>query len=139
LFITVQVALILRWPLPSTILWCFVAAVGAVTVLSYAIVADYFPKELARRADAALNVFHVGGAFALQDLIGVIIEYWPVEGTHHPIIAYQAAFSIDLALQLAAWIWFMWPRGQMVAIRSRCAAQSMSAQVMAVEASHIRP
>ncbi|WP_249780847.1 MFS transporter [Bradyrhizobium sp. dw_78] len=61
LFITVQAALILRWPLPSYILWCFVAAVGATTVLSYASVAEYFPKELAGRANAALNVFHIGG------------------------------------------------------------------------------
>jgi MFS family permease len=136
LFIAVQVALILRWPLPSYLLWCLVAAVGAVTVLSYAMVADYFPKELAGRANAALNVFHIGGAFVLQDLIGIILEHWPVEGTHHPMIAYQVAFGIDLALQFVAWIWFMWPRDQMAAIRSprRYAAQSMSVQVMAVEA-----
>ena len=136
MFIAVQVSLILRWPLPSTILWCCVAAVGATTVLSYAIVADYFPKDLAGRANAALNVFHVGAAFILQDLIGVIIDCWPVDGTHHPMIAYQVAFGIDLALQLAAWIWFMWPRAQKAAIRSsrRYAAHSMSAQVMAAEA-----
>jgi MFS family permease len=59
LFIAVQVALILRWPLPSYVLWCFVAAVGAVTVLSYAIVADYFPKQLAGRANAACVCQHV--------------------------------------------------------------------------------
>lgn len=136
LFIAVQVALILRWPLPSYVLWCFVAVVGATTVLSYAIVADYFPKELAGRANAALNVFHTGAAFVLQDLIGVIIDYWPVQGSHHPMIAYQIAFGIDLALQLAAWIWFMWPRARRDAIRSprRYAAHSMSAQVIAVEA-----
>jgi MFS family permease len=114
LSIAVQLALILRWPVPSYILWGLVAAIGAVTVLSYAIMADYFPKELAGRANAALNVFHIGGAFVLQDLIGVIIEHWPVEGTHHPMIAYQAAFGVDLALQLAAWIWFTWPRTQAV-------------------------
>lgn len=136
LFITVQIALILRWPLPSYVLWCFVAAVGAVTVLSYAIVADYFPKELAGRANAALNVFHIGGAFVLQDLIGVVIDHWPVEGARHPVIAYQGAFGLDLALQLVAWIWFAWPRTQRAAVRSprRYAAHSMSAQVMAVEA-----
>src|SRR5262249_25558704 len=50
LFIAMEVALILRWPLPSYLPWCFVAAVGAATILSYAIVADYFPKELAGRA-----------------------------------------------------------------------------------------
>jgi hypothetical protein len=83
-----------------------------------------------------LNVIHIGGAFALQELIGIVIERWPVEGPHHPMIAYQVAFGIDLALQLVAWIWFMWPRAQTATNRSPrwYAAQSMSAQVMAVEA-----
>ncbi|MBV8577100.1 MAG: MFS transporter [Acetobacteraceae bacterium] len=140
LFMAVQTALILRWPLPSYVLWCLIAAAGAVTVLSYAILADNFPKELAGRANAALNVIHIGGAFALQELIGIVIERWPVEGTHHPMIAYQVAFGIDLALQLAAWIWFMWPRAQTDAIRSRrrYSVDAMLPQVMAVEAGHVR-
>jgi MFS family permease len=140
LFIAAQLALILRWPLPSYILWCFLAAAGAVTVLSYAILAGCFPKELAGRANAALNVFHIGGAFVLQDLIGIIIDLWPVEGTHHPMIAYQVAFGIDLALQLVAWIWFIWPRAQTDAIHSRhsYSVDAMLPQVMAVEAGHIR-
>ena len=136
LFITVQTALILRWPLPSYVLWCLIAAAGAVTVLSYAVLASHFPKELAGRANAALNVIHIGGAFVVQELIGIIIERWPVEGTHHPMIAYQVAFGVDLALQLAAWIWFMWPRTQTAVMGSprRYSVQTMSAQVMAVEA-----
>ena len=136
LFITAQLALILRWPLPSYILWCFLTAAGAVTVLSYAVMAGYFPKELAGRANAALNVFHIGGAFVLQDLIGVVINLWPVQDGHHPVVAYQVALGTDVALQLVAWIWFMWPRPQTATTRSPrwYAAQSMSAQVIAVEA-----
>ena len=136
LFIAAQLALILRWPLPSYILWCFLAAAGAVTILSYAILAGYFPKELAGRANAALNVFHIGGAFVVQDFIGIIIDRWPVQDNHHPTIAYQIALGTNVALQLVAWIWFMWPRAQTATIPSprRYAAQSMSAQVMAVEA-----
>jgi predicted MFS family arabinose efflux permease len=140
LFMAVQTALILRWPLPSYVLWCLIAAAGAVTVLSYAILAENFPKEIAGRANAALNVIHISGAFALQELIGIVIERWPVEGTHHPMIAYQVAFGIDLALQLVAWIWFMWPRARPVAIRSRrrYSVDAMLPQVMAVEAGHLR-
>ena len=88
------------------------AAVGATTVLSFASVADYFPKELAGRATAALNVFHIGGAFLLQNLIGIIVNLWPGEGIQGPILAYQVAFGVDLAFQLAACIWFMWPRAE---------------------------
>ena len=128
-FIAMQLALILRWPLPSYIPWCFVAAVGASTILSYAIVADYFPKELAGRANAALNVFHISGAFLFQNLIGIIIDHWSIEAGHHPTIAYQVAFGVVLAFQLAAWIWFMWPHTQ-AASSHRLRRYSMEAMVV---------
>ena len=64
-FIVAQLALMLRLPLPSYIPWGVVAAVGAATVLSYAVLAEYFPKEIAGRANAALNVFHIGGALVV--------------------------------------------------------------------------
>jgi hypothetical protein len=63
MFIAAQLALIFRLPLPSYVPWIVVAAVGAGTVLSYAILAEYFPTELAGRTNAALNLFHIGGAF----------------------------------------------------------------------------
>jgi hypothetical protein len=44
-----------------------VAAIGAATVLSFAILAEYFPKELAGRANGALNLFHIAAAFAVSD------------------------------------------------------------------------
>jgi MFS family permease len=109
-FITAQLALILRWPLPSYILWAIVAAVGAATVLSYAILAEHFPKELAGRANAALNVFHIGGAFVLQYATGVVLQHWMPEAGHYPEIAYQVAFALNLSLQIAALVWFMFPR-----------------------------
>lgn len=132
LFMTVLTALILRWPLPSYVLWCLIAAAGAVTVLSYAVLANHFPKELAGRANAALNVIHIGGAFILQELIGIIIERWPVEGAHHPTIAYQVAFGVVLAFQLAAWVWFMWPRTQ-AASNPHPRRYSMEAMVVEVQ------
>ena len=108
-FMTAQIALILRWPLPSYILWAIVAAVGAATVLSYAILAEYFPKEFAGRANATLNVFHIGGAFVLQYVTGVVLALWTSQAGHYPEIAYQTAFALNLALQIAAWVWFALP------------------------------
>jgi MFS family permease len=118
-FITAQLALILRWPLPSYILWAVVAAVGAATVLSYAILAEYFPKELAGRANAALNVFHIGGAFVLQYATGVVLQHWTPQAGHYPEIAYQVAFAINVALQIAAWVWFALPPIQALLQRRR--------------------
>jgi MFS family permease len=110
MFIVTQFALILRLPLPSYLQWAVVAAVGAATVLSFAIMAEYFPKELAGRANAALNLFHIAAAFAVQYATGVVLQHWTPQAGHYPEIAYQTAFALNLALQVVAWIWFMFPR-----------------------------
>jgi len=87
-----------------------VAAVGAATVLSFAILAEYFPKQLAGRANGALNLFHIAAAFVVQYATGVVLQYWTPRAGHYPEIAYQTAFALNLALQVVAWIWFMFPR-----------------------------
>ena len=79
---------------------------GPGTVLSYSILAQYFPKEIAGRANAALNVFHIGGAFVLQEVIGWIINRWPAHIGHYPAIAYKAALALMIVLQVIAIIWF---------------------------------
>jgi type IV secretory pathway TrbF-like protein/sugar phosphate permease len=112
LFIGAQLALILRFPLPSYFLWSVVAAVGAAPVLSYSILADFFPKEATGRANGALNVFHHGGAFVLQYATGLILGQWTSQAGHYPVIAYQIAFGLILALQIVALAWFELPRVQ---------------------------
>jgi len=109
-FIAAQLALILRWPLPSYIPWAIIAAVGAATVLSFAVLAEYVPKELTGRANGALNVFHIGGAFVLQYATGVVLQHWMPQGGHYPEIAYQTAFGLNIVLQILAWLWFALPR-----------------------------
>jgi MFS family permease len=96
--------------LPSYFQWAVVAAVGAATVLSFAILAEYFPKELAGRANGALNLFHIAVAFAVQYVTGVVVQQWVPEAGRYPEIAYQTAFALNLVLQIAAWIWFALPR-----------------------------
>src|SRR6516225_10049828 len=106
LFIAAELALILRLPVPSYLVWAIIGSVGAATVLSFTILAEYFPSEIAGQANAALNVLHIGGAFILQYAIGVIVDMWGSKGGHYPIISYQAALTIILCLQVIAWIWF---------------------------------
>jgi type IV secretory pathway TrbF-like protein len=116
--IAAQLALILRWPVPSWLSWSIVAAAGSAPVLSYAILAECFPKEITGRANGALNLFHFGGAFAVQYIIGVILALWPSQGGHYPAIAYQMAFGIILSLQAAALAWFVfsWSGGRRTAL-----------------------
>ena len=106
IFIAAQLALILRLPLPSHVPWIVVAAVGAGSVVSYAILAEYFPKELAGRANAALNLFHIGGAFVVQFGTGLVVQLWAPTDGQYPVIAYQTAFAFNVGFQIVAGIWF---------------------------------
>lgn len=109
LFIAAQSALILRVPLPSLLPWSVVAVVGAASVVSFAVIADYFPPELAGRANGALNVLHFGWAFLAQYATGLILEQWSPGASHKPILAYQVAFGLNVILQIAALAWFALP------------------------------
>jgi len=110
-FLAAELALLLRLPIPSIALWALVASMGAGTVLSYALMADLFPKEVAGRANAALNVLHIGGAFAIQAGIGLVVGLWPRDAYgHYPPDAYAAAFLIIIFLQFMALLWFLGPR-----------------------------
>jgi MFS family permease len=105
-----QLALLLGVPVSSHLLFAVIAAAGAASVLSFAVLARYFPKEVAGRANAALGVLNMGAAFGLQSLAGFIIALWPASEGRYPAEAHQAALAIGLALQLAALAWFAAPR-----------------------------
>jgi MFS family permease len=102
-----QMALVFGWSIPSVIVWSVVAAAGAATVLSYATLAEYFPKQASGRANAALNILHVGTAFVLQLVTGFIIAQWPAANDHYPTEAHQSALGLVLLLQLGAVAWFV--------------------------------
>jgi len=120
-----QAALVFRWPVPTFLLWAIIAAAGAATVLSFAILSDYFPKEMSGRANAALNLLHVGGAFVLQSATGFIIEQWPEARGTYPAEAHQLAMAVTLVLQLAALAWFASsPRRLPASAMARAASRS---------------
>jgi MFS family permease len=109
LFIAVQIALILHLPVPSFVIWSIIAGTGAATVISYSILADYFPKEISGQANSALNTLHIGGAFIIQAGIGMIVGHWAEQAGHYPAIAYKVAIGINLLIQMLALLWFAMP------------------------------
>ncbi|WFU62308.1 MFS transporter [Bradyrhizobium brasilense] len=109
LFITAELALILRVPLPSILPWSVVAIVGTATVVSFAVIADYYPPELAGRANGALNVLHFVWAFLAQYATGLVLEQWSMNDGHRSVQAYQVAFGLNVALQIATLVWFAVP------------------------------
>lgn len=107
LFMAAQLTLATRAPISTYVSWAIIAAVGAATVLSFAILPEYFAKEMSARANAALNILHLAGAFLLQYLTGIIVSLWPLEGGHPPAEAYQAAIGLGVILQSGALVWFL--------------------------------
>jgi MFS family permease len=101
-----QATLVFGCPLPPSLPWAIIAAAGAATVLSFAILSQYFPKALSGRANAALNLMHVGCAFLLQSATGLIIEQWPDVRGSYPAEAHQLAMAATLVLQILALAWF---------------------------------
>lgn len=102
-----QALLLVRSPIPSLVPWPVIAASGAGTVLSFAILGEYYPKEISGRANAALNLLHLGCAFVLQSATGLIIAQWPESRGVHPPEAHAFAMAVALALQIAALAWFV--------------------------------
>lgn len=110
--IAAQLALLARAPLPHSLLWSVIAAMGAGTVLSYAILATYVPKEQSGRANALLNLFHFGTAFAVQSAFGLVVASWPADDGRPPAEGYRTALAIFVVLQSSALLWFLkavWP------------------------------
>jgi MFS family permease len=111
LFIGVQIVLLLRLPVPPLLIWTVISGTGAATVVSYTIVAEYFPTEISGQANSALNTLHIGGAFIIQTAIGLIVGMWAGKAGHYPPEAYRMAFAVDVVLQILALAWFLVPIG----------------------------
>lgn len=108
LSVVAQLALALRLPVPAMLPWMAIAAIGSATVLSYAALAAIFPKEMLGRANAALNLLHIGGAFAIQAGLGLVIGSWPLDAAgHYPPRAYAVAILVNLLPQVVAILWFL--------------------------------
>jgi predicted MFS family arabinose efflux permease len=102
--VTAQVALVIGCSIPSLVLWTVIAATGAATVLSFAILAEYFPQEVSGRANAALNLLHVSAAFVLQSARGIIIAQWPQTNGGYAVAAYEAAMTAGICVSCWRWV-----------------------------------
>ena len=107
-FMTFQGLIILEWTDASYVLWTGFGLFINAMAISYAVLSQAFPRELAGRLNTNLNMIMIFTAFAGQYLVGWLIGFWPQApgGTYAPA-AYQAGFGLLLGLQLLAFIWFI--------------------------------
>jgi len=109
LFVAAELALILAVPTSSYLLWAIIASLGGASVLTYAILPEFFPTNMIGQANAVLSSCHIAGAFFLQYTTGFVVNLWAGHGGHYPPIAYRMAFALIVVLQIAAAVWFAIP------------------------------
>ena len=79
------------------------------SLLQVPLFAGMLQRQASGRANTALHLLHLGGAFIVQWATGVIVDLWQLRNAAHPAEAYQAAFAVNVAMQAAAMIWFALP------------------------------
>lgn len=88
-------------------LWSLYFGCATSVVLAYALYSRRFPKEMAGRANTALNVFVFAGMFTGQWAVGLVLDRWPQTSRGYAPEAYGWALAGLWAVQTAglAWLW----------------------------------
>lgn len=128
-FVVAELSLIFGAPTSSYLLWAVVASLGGASVLTYAILPEFFPTNMIGQANAVLSSCHIAGAFFLQYVTGFVVNLWTSHAGHYPPLAYRSAFALIVILQVAAIIWFAYP-----AIRGRSALIKISLRAISLKA-----
>jgi MFS family permease len=107
-FFVSQVAIILG-PGPLMVpAWIVFGVSGQVAVVAYPWLSSHYGAAMAGRANTAMNLCVFAMAFVAQYAMGEIIGVFaPDDAGAYAPIAYQAAFGLFLALQLAAFAWYL--------------------------------
>ncbi|MCK5445471.1 MAG: MFS transporter [Rhodospirillaceae bacterium] len=80
---------------------------GTAGILPYAALSQAFPPHLAGRVNTGVNLLVFVMAFAMQWLVGAIIDLWPgTAGGGYATEGYAWAFTILLGLQAAGLAWY---------------------------------
>ncbi len=93
--------------LPGTQAWWALYGLGATAnVLAFTVLNEGFAKELAARANTALNLLMFTGSFAMQWGIGLVVDAARTAFGFDSANGLRLAFAIVLATDTAACLWF---------------------------------
>ncbi len=104
-------ALIVLDAAPTQLLWFAFGFIFSITNLAYALLSSRYPMHLAGRSNTALNLAAFAGAFSLQWAFGIAVDAFTGAGLDERE-AYRWSFGIVVALQAAAFAWFVAGRRQ---------------------------
>ena len=95
--------------LPGTHVWWSLYGLGASTnILAFIVLTDGFGKELAGRANTALNLLMFAGGFGAQWGIGLVVDAARAALGVDTAGGLRLAFALVLVLDALAYAWFVW-------------------------------
>ncbi|OZI46312.1 MFS transporter [Bordetella genomosp. 5] len=115
LFLVIQLLIVLRVPLPLAALWAGYGIFGSANILVYALLAGEFPRELLGRVASTTNLLMFLMIFLCQVGVGWVVDLWPRVAGGFNADGHLAAWAVLLVAQVAAAVWYFWPRRQAVA------------------------
>jgi predicted MFS family arabinose efflux permease len=106
-FFLSELGLVLEWKAAAPALWIVFGMTGNVAILVYPVLSQHFGAALAGRSNTSLNLLMFSTAFAVQALIGWVVERWPgAEAGRYDARGYQVAFGALLAAQVLSAAWY---------------------------------
>lgn len=95
--------------MPAAFLWAAYGALGGTGILTYAVLAEYFPARLIGRVNTTFTLVIFIGIFVAQIAIGAVLGHWSAVDGHYPVVAHQAVWSGLIVLQVLAAVWYFMP------------------------------
>ena len=107
LFLTAQFSMAYGWATSPLLLVVIFGFLGSSCILTFAGLAQIFPKKYSGRVSTILNVQVFMGAFIIQWGIGAIIELWPTTEIGYDPASYQVAIGVLVLMQAAGLVWYL--------------------------------
>ncbi len=108
LFMIVQFLVLVTPPGWYLIVWLIFGFIGTAGIIAYAGLSQLFEVRLSGRVTTGVNMLVFVATFAVQWLIGIIIEVWPLgpDGSYNEKGFYYG-FGLILALQVVSLLWYV--------------------------------
>jgi len=107
IYMLIQLALVLELIEYSMLLWAAYAFFSTAGVITYAVLSQSFPTELAGRVNTGLNLLVFVMAFLMQWGVGYVINlYISDRADQYSTDGFQMAFGLLIAIQFLSMVWY---------------------------------
>ena len=105
-FVAVQIAIAAQLAIPQFLLWSAYGALGGTGIMTYSVLATYFPPRLQGRVNTTFTLVIFLLIFVMQSTIGAALGHWPVVDGHYPVAAHATVWFGLVVVQIIGALWY---------------------------------